>query len=183
MSRLQIAFWVVFALAMAVYVAMVSWALPTVSAAAGGLAVFDLRPTGYSFDEARQFLTALTPEGRAFYLHVQQPLDLFYPPLISATLFLGIGLLTPVSQRRWRWLISCVALPIVVFDYLENAAVAGLLNSSGSTLTAEAVAVASRWTQLKSVCSALAMTTLMVLLIAWAWRRWRGEGVVASAAA
>ncbi|MFT4514143.1 MAG: hypothetical protein ACI91B_002851 [Planctomycetota bacterium] len=100
MSRLQITFWVLFMLAMAVYAAMVSWALPTVSAAAGGLAVFDLRPsvfdlrpTGYSLVEAKQFLAALTPEGRAFYLQVQQPLDLFYPPLITATLFLGIGLL------------------------------------------------------------------------------------------
>jgi len=172
---LRVVFWLVFALAMAVYVVMVAWSLPTVSAAAGGLAPFDLRPGGYTFEEAREFLRALSPAGKAHYLYVQHPLDYVYPPLITATLYLGIALLTPDAAGRWRWVIGVVALPIVAFDYLENLAVARLLQLGADRATPTAVATASRWTLLKSGFSTVAMTLLLALLIAWVVRSLRAK--------
>jgi hypothetical protein len=56
-------FWLVVAATLGVYLVMVLWSIPRISAEAGGLPVFDLRPGGYTFEEARAFLAALSPEG------------------------------------------------------------------------------------------------------------------------
>ncbi len=60
-------FWLLFAVMLGDYLAMVLWSIPALSRDAGGLAVFDMRPGGYSFDEARAFLAALSPDGARFY--------------------------------------------------------------------------------------------------------------------
>lgn len=166
-------FWVVFAATLGVYLVMLAWTLPAITTAAGGLAPFDLRPTGYSFDEARVFLAALTPEGSTLYRGVQQRLDIAYPALLAATLVLAILLLSPAGLGRWRWLLAAAALPGMVFDYLENAAVAAMLDGGAAALTPELAAAASRWTLLKSAFSTLAFTVLLVLLALWLVRRFR----------
>ena len=120
-------FWLLVGVTLAVYGAIVLWSLPHVASAAGGLAPFDMRVTGYSFADALQFVTALTPEGRDFYLNVQQRLDLFYPALESLTLFWSLAALLPRCWTFWRFAIAAAALPIAVFDYLENHAVAAML--------------------------------------------------------
>ncbi len=165
------AFWLVFAVTLGVYLVMLLWTLPAITAAAGGLAPFDLRPTGYSFDEARAFLAALTPEGTALYRTVQQRLDIAYPALLAATLVLAILLLSPSGLGRWRWLLAATALPGMVFDYLENAAVAAMLDGGAAALTPELAQAANRWTLLKSAFSTLAFTVLLVLLARWLFRR------------
>jgi len=177
MSRPARLFWIVFAVAIAIYLAMLAWTLPTLSAAAGGLAPFDMRPTGYSFEEAKALLAALGPDATSIFENVQHRLDLVYPPLLAASLFLAIGLLAPAGWGRWRWLAAAVALPGMVFDWLENAAVSHLLALGPAGITPQEVAAASRWTVLKSTLSALAMTAVLVLLAMWVWRRWRGRGL------
>lgn len=159
------AFWLVFLAMAAVYATMLLWTLPTISAAAGGLAPFDMRPLGYSFEQARAFLAALTEEGRKLYLDVQHRLDLVYPLLLAATLVLGCLLLT--SSMPLRWLVIAPALLGMVFDYLENAAVADMLTAGHQQLTAELVAEASRWTLLKSLATTVAMLLVLALLL---WR-------------
>ena len=77
------AFWISFIFATGVYLSMVFWSLPFIAGQAGGLAPFDMRPTGYSVTEARAFTQALTEEGRAFYLDVQHKLDFAYPALLG----------------------------------------------------------------------------------------------------
>jgi len=164
-------FWLVFAATLGVYLVMLVWTLPAITAAAGGLVPFDLRPTGYTADEARAFLAALTPEGAALYRNVQQRLDIAYPALLAATLVMAILLLSPAGLGRWRWLLAATALPGMVFDYLENASVAAMLDGGAAALTPELAAAASRWTVLKSAFSALAFTVLLVLLALWLLRR------------
>ena len=78
MSRRMIAFWLLFAATLSVYIVIVGWAIPMIAAEADGLTPFDMRPYGYSFDEARAFLSALTPRGVEIYLGPQQRLDTFY---------------------------------------------------------------------------------------------------------
>ena len=162
------AFWLLFAVTLAVYLTMVVWSLPTVSEAAGGRTPFDLRPGGYSFDEARDFLAALSADGTAFYRNVQQRLDLFYPALNAATLFFAIVLLAPGRWGAWRWLLALTAIPGGVFDYLENHAVAGMLALGSDGITPDLVAAASRWTVLKSLATTVAMVVLLALLLLWA---------------
>ena len=55
---LKRAFWVVFAAMVLVYCAMVLWSLPIIMKDANGLMPFDLRPGGYTTEDARAFLAA-----------------------------------------------------------------------------------------------------------------------------
>ncbi len=135
MARRTVAFWILFAITAALYIVMIAWSLPEVSKAAGGLAPFDIRPHGYSLEEAKAFVAALSPDGKAFYLDVQERLDLFYPALLSATLFFAIYLLVPAGWGAWRWVLALAAIPSAVFDYLENHAVAAMLGLGADALT------------------------------------------------
>jgi hypothetical protein len=175
MTRRQQAamFWALFAATTLVYVIMVFWSLPKISAMAGGQMPFDLRPMGYSLEEARNFLGALSDEGRAFYLGTQHSLDTLYPPLLAATLGLGSWIMSPASSRLVRMLLSGLAVPGMGFDLAENHAVSGLLAMPVAAIDAEAVMIASALTALKSLFTTIAMTTLLVLTLAWAWRRWK----------
>ena len=65
---------------------MVLWSLPLISEMAGGGIPFDMRPGGYSFDDALVFLREITDAGRHFYLSTQHLLDMFYPTLLAITL-------------------------------------------------------------------------------------------------
>ena len=168
-------FWIAFVAAMAVYATMLLWSLPKVASLAGGLPPFDMRPGGYTFDEAHEFLAALDPSGAAFYRDVQQRLDLAYPVLISATVFLGLAALAPASWGAARWLLACTALPIAPFDYLENAAVARMLALGKDGITPPVVEAASRWTVLKSASTTVAMSLLMLLFLLWLVRRMKSR--------
>jgi len=170
-----VAFWFLFAVTAAIYLVMVGWSLPTVSAGADGAVPFDLRPLGYGFDEARDFLAALAPDATLFYLDVQQRLDLAYPALLALTLFLAIAWLAPVRWGRWRWIVALVAIPGAVFDYAENGAVAGMLRLGADGITPDMVAAASRWSMLKSAATTIAMVILLLLLLVWIGARLFGR--------
>jgi hypothetical protein len=164
-------FWLALALGLANYLAMVLWSLPRISQAAGGAVPFDLRPLGYDLDEAQAFLGCITPEGRSFYLHTQHWLDTFYPPLLALTLASGLLWLAPRAWGRWRWLLALLPLPGMLFDWLENARVALLLQASD--VGPGMIAAASRATVLKSAFTTLAMAAFVGVLLLAAWRRWR----------
>lgn len=176
MTIRRAAFWVLAAVTLANYAIMVFWSLPKISAAAGGAMPFDLRPFGYSYEEARAFLAALSPDGASFYLNVQHRLDLTYPALLAATLFFAIRALTPTRFPLPGWVVALVAVPGAVFDYLENASVSAMLEHGAADVTPGLVARASLWTLLKSAFSTIAMIVLLVLAAAALWRRVAGRG-------
>jgi hypothetical protein len=169
----RLLFWAVIAATVTVYAVMLGWSLPAISDAAGGRAVFDMLPAGYSFAEARAFLAALSPEGADFYLRVQHRLDLIYPALLAISTGWAMVRLAP----RWRWRTALLLVPIpgMVFDYLENRAVAAMLSAGADGLTPEMVAQASRFSQLKAIFSTLSLGLLLMLILAWAFRRWRAR--------
>lgn len=167
-------FWASLAASLAIYAVMVLWSLPFIQQEAGGLRPFDLRPGGYSMAEASEFLTRISEEGRTFYLTVQHRLDLFYPALLAITLASGLWLMAPASWRIGRWLLALLPLPGMIFDYLENYLVAGLLRQSPASLDGELVAAASFVTLLKSIATTVAMVVLLLLLVGWIMRRRRG---------
>ena len=76
---------VLFFLTMIVYITMLSYSIPAVSAFAPELPIFDLSPLGYSFTYASELLKSLGAEGRNLYLSTQLPLDFIYPGLFSIT--------------------------------------------------------------------------------------------------
>jgi hypothetical protein len=160
----RLLFWALVALTLTTYAAMLTWSLPTLSAAAGGLAPFDMRPGGYGLAEAEAFLRALTPDGRHFYKTVQHRLDIAYPGLLALTLFLAIVGAAPRRFGLWRYALATPAIGVAVFDWFENAAVAGMLRAGVDGLTGAMVASASTWTVLKSGATTLTMTILVGLL-------------------
>ena len=157
-------YWALVALTLAIYFAMVMWSLPVVSEAAGGLVPFDMRPSGYSFDEAYAFLAAITPEGSAFYQGMQHQLDLAYPTLLAAVLAIALWQLAKNLPVWVRYIL--IALPIIgsSADHLENAAVSSMLQVGAAGLTEELVATASRWTLIKSGMTSIAMVALLGFL-------------------
>jgi hypothetical protein len=167
---LRVAYWICFAAALAVYLCMVLWTLPAISLAAGGLAVFDLRPAGYSEVEARAFLDALTEQGRSLYSGPQRLLDLAYPALLALVL---IGAIRVFFARPWvRNLLIAAAVLGMLADYRENALVATLL---AGDVSAAQIAAASEATIVKSIATGLVMTAVVLALLRAGVRRWRAR--------
>ncbi len=169
MSFSQRVFWISFTGATAIYLVMVFWTMPTISAAAGGLAPFDMRPFGYSPQEARGFLSALSTEGRDFYISVQQRLDLVYPALLGIMLIVGFQNL---FQRPWSMVFSFVALIMVSADYLENYMVATMLHVGVEGVEDSIVTIASFWTRCKSAAATVAFVGLLAGAVMQVRRRW-----------
>jgi hypothetical protein len=174
MSILKPVFWISLLAAAGVYLTMILWTLPAITAAAGGLAPFDLRPLGYDLGEAQAFLRALPEQGRQLYLDVQQRLDIAYPALLMLVLGLGIALVSPPKVGNWKWLLALTSVPGSLFDYRENMLVRRILNSPPDALDPALVAAASSATVLKSVLTAVSMSVLLVLCILWVFGKWHG---------
>ncbi len=161
MSKGWIIYWVVVAAAVTNYLIMVLWSLPLVSEMAGGGIPFDMRPGGYSFEDARVFLTGISDAGRDFYLNTQQRLDLFYPTLFAITVAIPLAHLVP---RYWGWILAGLAIAAGVFDHLENSAVAVMLRVEPDALTEGMVSTASNWTLAKSISTTIVLVALLVVL-------------------
>lgn len=156
-----------------VYFWMLAVTLPHLTSLTGGLPVFDLRPTGYSFQEAQEVLLALGETGRRYYLNVQQPLDMVFPILNAAAA--AIVLTAAFHGGNWRYfqlgrvqhalLLIAICLPVALFDLLENLMVRKLLLTDPSAVSAEAVAVASRFTLIKSAAVTFAYCLVLIGLI------------------
>jgi hypothetical protein len=171
----RILFWSVVVATIGVYATMILWSIPTISAEAGGHPIFDMRPTGYTLDEAERFLRALTPEGANLYLDVQHRLDLVYPALLAVST--GWALIRLVPRWRWRFVLLLVPIPGMVFDYLENHAVSAMLAAGADGLTVEIVARASMFSRLKAAFTTLSLVLLLILVFVGAFRWWRSRAV------
>ncbi len=141
------------------YAAMLIYSGPVLIEAAGGLWPFDVRIMGYTVEEATQYVTTITPEGRLFYLEVQHMLDTFFPALLAISLMLTLFRLAPKLPVLYLFPISGA-----LFDYYENAAVGQILltNAPDKGL----VEMASLLTGLK-----FASIAVSLLLILWFWRK------------
>lgn len=169
-------YWVLVAVTLILYLVLVLWSLPIVSNAAGGLVPFDLRPMGYSFDNAAEFIGSLSGEGMTFYLGTQHLLDMFYPAMMAAVLGLALWHLSGNWPRMLRMIL--VTFPVVgmLADYLENAAVTRMLHAGVETLTPEMVAISNYWTILKSGATTVAMVCLLGFLLVALMRKLTSRG-------
>jgi len=126
---------------------------------------------GATLADAQAYLAAIDPETVKFYRNVQLTLDIFYPALITISLFLGIYLMLPARFGAWRWAIAALPLPIAPFDYLENNLIGVMLASGPEMISAELVNTASRCTDLKSSFTTASMLLLVALSVWWLVRR------------
>lgn len=164
-------YWLIFALTMAVYLTMVLWSLPQIAAMAGGLTPFDMRPTGYTVDQATAFLAALSSDGVSFYLNVQHLLDAAYPAMLAVVLAIGAQGLA-AARAKWMGILTGIAAILgSAFDYLENGAVRAMLLAGPEGIDDQIARQASQWTVLKSACTTVAMCGVLFLLI-WTLVQW-----------
>lgn len=154
--------------------------LAQLSQLARGLKPFDIRPTGYSYDEARAFLDAIGAQGRDYYLNPELIIDTIYPPLYALSRGLALWWLTTPGRIRPAPLpltirYALVAIPVAMasFDTFENGCIAAMVwtwpNLSHAVVTASSV-----MTQLKialGVLTELLMGGLALVGLA----RWIGR--------
>ena len=166
-------FWSVVLVAAGLYGVMLFWSLPVLLAASGNLRPFDLRPWGYTYQEALTLLAALGARGITFYRTVQLTLDTAFPLFESLATGWAILRLAPPRWGRWRLALALIVLPGMGFDYLENAAIARMLDLGPTGLNASLVARASQFSQMKALFVALAMSLLLALIALWGLRLFR----------
>ncbi len=162
-------FWVFLAGMLAVWFLMNLGTAPRIQDMAGGLRLLDMRFTGYSYEDANDFLVALGADGTALYLDVQLWLDTLFPPLLGGVLFMSFRWLFP---GKTGVIIGTLSLTSIIVDYLENAAIAAMLRVGPDATTAEMAATASQWTTLKWSLSLVGLVTLAVGTALRLRRRW-----------
>lgn len=137
-----------------VWLVMSLWALPRLSGPTGP--IFDLRFAGYDHAAADALLQDLGPEGRGFYLSVQQRLDWVFPALLGLTLVLWVRGVAGAGLARGLGLIALVGAGL---DYAENLVVRRML----VTASADGAEIASRLTQLKFGADAVVIGAALIL--------------------
>lgn len=161
-------FWPIFMAMLAAWLAMNLWTVPQIEALTEGLRLLDMRFTGYSFGEAQAFLAAIGDKGAELYLGAQFWLDMVFPPLLGAVLFLTYRWLFP----GWPGLvIGIVSLTYVAVDYLENFAIAAMLRVGAEGMTAEMAATANQWTITKWSLALIGLVILVIGILMLVYRR------------
>jgi hypothetical protein len=157
---------------------MVFWTLAYLRRTAGGLEPFDLRPFGYTPEEARKLLYALSSIGRKYYADVQLQLDTAFPAVYALSRGLLLLWVTAPGRTAARPLplparLVLLILPIATawFDYFENEGIAAML-AADQQASDDLIERTSFWTRAKSL-AALATELVCVMLAAIAFVRWR----------
>jgi hypothetical protein len=127
-----------------------------------GLRPFDMRPGGYSAEQANSLINALEPIGRRYYLTRQIPLDLVYPSLMALTLVSLLKWLgsRDVSQKLIQigvW----VSIGAAIADYIENVGICLMILSWPET-SADTVLAASVASIVKSGLTTAAVLTVLL---------------------
>jgi hypothetical protein len=152
---------ILFIATMAIYLLMLFYTIPMVENFAPNTALFDLSPSGYSYQHAMSLLERLGDSGRTMYLTRQLPLDFIYPGLFAASYTLLLIWLFSKSFKDTSRVFYLSFIPALggLFDYLENIYIISMLNSFPD-LSTGLVQVASTFTLLKSI-----FTTVFFLLL------------------
>jgi hypothetical protein len=157
---------VLFILTNTVYFAMLNYSIPELMSTSDGLPIFDMSPSGYSYQQALVLLSNLGEEGRNFYLSTQLVLDLFYPLLFAlcySSLLQWLIKLIQLKNHAWS-VLSFVPFLACAFDYAENVAI-WLMLSSYPDLSNTLVTISSGLTVTKSILTMAYFTGLMIVLI------------------
>jgi hypothetical protein len=154
---------ILFILTMAIYFLMLLYSIPMVKSFAPNTALFDLSPSGYSYQHAMSLLEELGNEGRQIYLSRQLPLDFIYPGLFAISYTLLLIWLFSKSVKDTSNIFYLAFIPALggLFDYLENIYIIRMINSF-PYISPGLVQVASFFTLLKSIFA----TVFFLLLFA-----------------
>lgn len=153
-----------------VYFLMINFTLAHVEAVSGHVP-FDMRPLGYSPQDAAALLEGLGAEGRSYYLSRQIPLDTIYPALLALILVFAMrwfGQRVPANKLVWVGIILSVGA--AVFDYIENLGIVAMI-LTWPDLSDSVVYASSSASVAKSLCTTLAVLCAFVIGCLWGWHR------------
>ena len=147
---------VLLVITMALYVTILFYSIPAVTARAPGMRLFDMSPGGYSQSYSESLLAAIGPEGRDTYRHLQLPIDFIYPGLFAVTYTMMLAWLFKKSfdADSKIFLLALVPAAAGLFDYLENIGIMVILHSYPA-VDPGAVLVSSMFSVLKSILTAV----------------------------
>lgn len=138
-----------------------------------GIRPFDMRPGGYSTEQANSLLAALGPSGRRYYLMRQLPLDLAYPALMALTL---VSLFKWLRSQEVNYRLVHIGIWFSIWaalaDYLENVGIC-LMILSWPEISANTVLAASVASTVKSGLTTAAVLTVLLGVGFWAFKRIR----------
>ena len=155
-------------LTMAVYLLMLLNTIPKVESFAPGIALFDLSPSGYSYQHAASLLGTLGETGRSVYLYQQLPVDFIYPGLFAISYSLLLIWLFAKGFKPESKIFYLAIVPVLggLFDYLENVCIV-LMIKSFPDLSQELVTVASSFSVLKSIFTTGFFFLLLIGFVAY----------------
>ena len=167
---------ILLALTVANYLVMLLVTLPTLNEMSGGLAPFDMMPTGYEPVHTYHLLTDLKDAGRSYYLTRQIPLDTTYPALFAVSFFTTTRWLATKWSAARNSLRILALLPIAaaLADYTENVLIVMMLRAYADTPDA-LVQTASIATITKSGLTTLFFVALILAFAGWGISRLRNR--------
>ncbi len=146
----------------AIYYLMITITLAQIEDLSGHVP-FDMRPFGYSPQDATALLDGLGAEGRSYYLTHQIPLDTTYPALLALTLISAmrwLGQTIPTNNLvRVGFILSVGA---AVCDYSENLGIVAMI-LSWPDISTPLVYASSVATVAKSILTTAAVTLVMLM--------------------
>lgn len=130
--------------------------IPEIENGTGGLRVFDMT-FGYTYQQAKQFVSLLSPQGLDVYLHKQLPLDFFYP-IVYTVFFASVFMKLQVKYK------PIFALPALLFvsDYCENILSVIMLTRSFPRVVSS---FACAFTILKTITMYTVFAVMIILII------------------
>jgi len=160
--------------AMIVYFIMLLNTIPQVAAYAPGMNLFDLSPTGYSFEYAIELLDTLGSDGRELYLYKQLPFDFIYPGLFAISCSLLLTWLFLKSQKANSKLFYFCYIPVAagLFDYFENILIVHILTSYPN-VSKVSISLASSMTIVKSVLTTAFFMLLIIGVVLNIKKKWK----------
>jgi len=148
--------WLLMTIAMIIYFVMMMYTIPFISNN-HEILIFDLRPLGYSMQNANDILNSLSRTQLNVYKNIQLPLDMFYPPLLGLA---GYFLFRDISKqfRVYKYLLFLPFITIIG-DLLENVFIYIML--SGGSVESFNI-FASSFTVIKSISTTVFLSLLFL---------------------
>lgn len=165
-------YWLLLATTVGFFVVLSFWYVPKLTVVVNGavLRPFDLLLFGYTPQDAKLYLSALSPEQIEMYKDQMLAIDRIFPVLYASTWIIA---LSKVNKGVWGWVFSVAILAGAVFDYLENAAFTQMLITDPASLADSVVINASHWTVLKFISFSICIFGFLILLFLSLYDRFR----------
>jgi hypothetical protein len=159
---------------------MMAFTFPRINAQFGTQA-FDLKPMGYSLEEATLMLQNLDQSTIDFYVFPQLLLlDILYPILLAlflSTLIIRLSNLIFVSPNHIYSNLFMLPFIAMLIDYLENIMILVMITNPAE-VSSGVIKATSIFTQMKGVFTTISWVVILILFVIWLNKKWSDKNVL-----